>query len=114
MNFGPRNMQSSSEAMPAMRISPSISAPARDVAPARPLVRQHPLESGRARPLHEHAVARLGELLEHRAGLLRAGDGVLLALEPGRYRQRRLADGDQHVDPELVRQRADLAVVALA
>src|SRR3954452_23241183 len=88
MNFGPRNMQRSSEAMPAMRISPSMSA------------REYPLEPRGARPLHEHPVARLRQLLEHRAGLLRAGHGVLLALEAAGDRQRGLADRDQQVDAQ--------------
>src|SRR4051812_47299105 len=82
MNLGPRNMQRSSEAMPAMRISPSMSG------------REYPLETGRARPLHEDAVAGPGQLLQHRAGLLGGGDGVFLAVEAGRDGQRRLAHGD--------------------
>src|SRR3954471_9512510 len=72
MNFGPRNMQSSSEAMPAMRMAPSMSAG------------EYPLEPRRSRPLDQHAVARLGQLLEHGAGLLGGGDGVLVAVEAAR------------------------------
>src|SRR3954463_3953605 len=119
MNFGPRNMQRSSEAMPAMRISPSIrwSGPRPACvwgSWARPSVREHPLEARRARPLDQHAVARVAELLEQRASLLGRRHRVLLALEAGGDRQGRLAHRDQHVDAQLVRQGADLAVVALA
>src|SRR3954463_6047634 len=88
MNFGPRNMQSRSEAMPAMRIAPSMSAG------------EYPLEPRRSRPLDQDAVAGLGQLLQHCAGLLGGGDGMLVAVEAGRDRERRLADCYQHVDPQ--------------
>src|SRR3954451_15443517 len=68
MNFGPRNMHKSSDAMPAMRISPSTAG-------------EHPLEPRRAGPLDEDPVARLRELLEHRPGLFGRRDRVLLAVE---------------------------------
>src|SRR5438874_2232285 len=58
-------------------------------------------------------VAFARELLEHRAGLLRGRGGIALAIEGAADREGRLADGDEHVDPELVRQLADLAVIAL-
>src|SRR3954447_17172811 len=122
MNLGPRNMHSVSEAMPAMRISPSMaSGPSarrarRAAAPARdpPGGRPHSLETGRARPLHEHAVALPRQLLEHRAGLLRTARRVALAAaEAARDRQRGLSDRDHHVDPEPVGELADLVVETL-
>src|SRR6185437_1223584 len=88
MNFGPRNMQIRSEAMPAMRIVPSI------------WLREDALQPDRARSLHQHAVPGRRQLLEQRARLLGGGDRVQLAVEPIAERERLLADGDQHVDPE--------------
>ena len=59
MNFGPRNMQMSSEAMPPMRISPSIGSTAEAPVPGRPSATPSPAPG---RPA--------GQLLEQRAGLL--------------------------------------------
>ena len=62
MKRGPRNMQMSREAMPPIRISPSIwlAAPG----PARGPTEREPLTSTRS--------PGRGQLLEQRAGLLRA------------------------------------------
>src|SRR4051794_15521186 len=102
MNFGPRKMQMSRDAIPAMRTRPSM----------LPLARQHPFEADGTRSLDQHAVARSRQLLENGPRLLRGGHRVALAAEALGYRQRRLAHRHEHVDPQLVRSLADLAVVA--
>src|SRR5688572_21903939 len=96
----------SRDAMPAMRISPSVmDGSGRDPEDA--------LEAGRAGALHEHPVARTRQLLEQRSRLLRARDRVCLTLEAPRVGERLVADRHQHVDPQLVGALADLDVEAL-
>ena len=91
MNFGPRNMQMSSEAMPAMRISPIPTSRALST-------RSRP---DRARALDQHPVARAGELLEQRPGLLgRRRRSGSRRRSPRRRRSGRVAHGDQHVDAQ--------------
>ena len=104
MNFGPRNMQISSEAMPAMRISPSIGL--------APSTRSRPTERD---PLTARGRPACGQLLEQRAGLL----GRRHRRASRRRSLRRTAAPPRPPVtstsmPSSPRLRADLAVVALA
>ena len=72
---------------------------------------QHPLQADGTRSLHEHAVARAGDLLEQSTGFLGRGHGVRLAVEALGVPERRVPDRHQHVDSELGR---TLAAVAAA
>src|SRR5436190_24096210 len=69
MNFGERKMQISSEAVPAIRTSPTGQR-LRDGLQADP-----------ARRLHEHDVAGFDQLAHKRGGLQRVGDVVRFAVE---------------------------------
>src|SRR3954451_24750703 len=87
MNFGDRNTQISSEAVPAIRTSPTRQR-LRDL-----------LQPDTARRLHEHDVPRAHEPGDHVRGLtgIRGGEG--LTPEGGRHRRgRQGADGDQHIN----------------
>src|SRR3954454_15209908 len=74
---------------------------------------EYAFEARGPRTLDEHAVTLARELLEQRARLLRRRRGVALATEGASDRQRRPPDRDQHVDPQLVGEPADLAMEAL-
>ncbi len=98
MNFGPRKMQISIAAIPAIRTSPIEQIP-----PARSATR---LEPGRARALDEDDVAALelgGEELRRLAGIAHQLVGAVVAGRP--------ADSDDQVDPQPASVLADLAVV---
>ncbi len=99
MNLGPRKMQISIAAIPAIRTSPIRPAPAQLLGDR--------LEAGRARALDQDGVARL-ELGGQQLGRLgRVGDQLVGVVVAGR-----LADADHQVDAVGARVLADLAVVA--
>src|SRR3954451_18327044 len=105
MNFGPRKMQISIAAIPAIKTSPIARAPLGVENRLQPLGDR--LEAGRARALDEDDVAGLelgGEQLRRLLGRTDQLVGVLVARRP--------ADADQHVDPGRTRVGADLPVVA--
>src|SRR4051794_3252476 len=114
MNLGPRKMQISIAAMPAMRTSPmSGAAPSAPVGTRRVRLRlaptpapggrfhlhevlqdlRHRLEAGRARSLDQDRVAGLGLGGEPFGRLLGSGEELIRGVLAGR-----LADPDQQVD----------------
>src|SRR3954453_9918296 len=96
MNFGERKMQISSEAVPAIRTSPTGQG-LRDG-----------LEADPARCLHQHDVAGRDQLADELGGGVRVGDVVRLAVDL--HEGREWPHGDQDVDGGRGRVRADLPV----
>src|SRR3954454_19858307 len=96
MNFGERKMQMSSEAVPAIRTSPTGQR-LRDG-----------LEPDPARCLHEHDVAGGDEFGDELGGGRRVGHAVRFAVELHKGRER--PHGDQHVHAGRGRVGAELAV----
>src|SRR4051812_26375898 len=82
MNRGERKMQISSEAVPAIRTSPTGQR------------LRHGLQPDPARRLHEHDVTRRDERLDQLGRGARVRDVVRLAAE--RHMRRARADGDEH------------------
>src|SRR4051794_38355192 len=97
MNFGPRKMQISIAAMPAIRTSPIEQLLERLA---------HRLQPGRARALDQDRVAGLELGGEQLGRLLRRGDQLVGLIAPGGR-----ADADQQRDLRLARPPADLAVI---
>src|SRR3954447_23939039 len=86
MNFGDRKTQISSEAVPAIRTSPT-----------RQRLRDR-LQADPARRLHEHDVPGANELGDAVGGLGCVHRGVRLAAERSRHGGGERADGDQDVN----------------
>src|SRR4051794_12052425 len=104
MNLGPRKMQISIAAMPAIRTSP-ISAPSGSLDQLRQLLGDG-LQAGRARALDQHRVSRAQVCGQQLGRLGGVGDQLVWPVLAGR-----LADPDQQVDAMGASVLADLAVV---
>src|SRR5690349_7817984 len=102
MNFGPRKMQISIAAMPAIRTSPTVGV-------LQELLERlgHGLQAGRARALDQDHVARLGLGGEPFRRLLRRAEQLVRPVLAGR-----LANAEQQVDSLGAGALADFAVVA--
>src|SRR3954465_1583360 len=98
MNLGPRKMQISIAAMPAINTSPIHHPPER---------LGHGLEAGRARALDQDRVAGFGLRGEPFGGLLGRAQQLVGPVVPSR-----LADADQQVDATGAGALADLTVIA--
>src|SRR5436190_1150982 len=98
MNFGPRKMQISIAAMPAISTSP-IQELLEGLGDG--------LQAGRARALDEDGVAGLQPCGEQLRGLPGRADQLVRIVVAGRR-----ADADQQTDLGLARPRTDLAVIA--
>src|SRR3954470_9337748 len=101
MNLGPRKMQISIAAMPAIRTSPIA-----DLHQLRQLLGDR-LEAGGARALDKDGVARLQPRRQQLGGLAWVGDQLVGVVVAGRQ-----PDSDHEVDPGGAGMLADLAVVA--
>src|SRR5215213_11621078 len=88
MNLGPRKMQISIAAIPAIRTSPIA-----DLHQLRQLLGDR-LEAGRARALDEDCVTRLQTCRQQLGGLVGIGDQLVGVVIAGRQ-----ADADHEVDP---------------
>src|SRR3954447_19557040 len=88
MNFGPRKMQISIAAMPAIKTSPTVGSPQQVVQRDG-----HGLKAGRARALDQDRVARLELGGEQLGCLLGIADQLVGAIDASG-----LADPDQEVD----------------
>src|SRR5215211_5360409 len=101
MNLGPRKMQISIAAMPAIRTSPIAG-----LHQVGQLLGNR-LEAGGARPLDQDSVAGLQACRQQLSGLARVGDQLVGVVVTGRQ-----ADPDHEVDPGGAGVLADLMVIA--